>query len=215
MGRHSHHYFRHVRELTRARSHRTEWLDDDDWSLTWKKSSNRVRYQKETRRFSTEHWRRERAKSGVSAVEGRAAPSTGCLSARRPQPWYTDRHCYTRSGEGGASAGASERWGGTRGDTHYGSNVNGRPRHKSAERKVAVRWLVGCIPKPLKVDKETSSTVVEALEQSARCMLAAREAYSKARDDFVESERLRAVACRFANRWRRRAALGGPINWAK
>jgi len=85
----------------------------------------------------------------------------------------------------------------------------------SAERKVAVRWLVGCIPKPLKVDKETSSTVVEALEQSARCMLAAREAYSKARDDFVESERLRAVACRFANRWRRRAALGGPINWAK
>ena len=85
----------------------------------------------------------------------------------------------------------------------------------SAERKVAVRWLVGCIPKPLKVDKEARSTVVEALEQSARCVIAAREAYSKVRDDFVEAERLRSVACRFANRWRRRSALGGPTSWGK
>ena len=36
--------------------------------------------------------------------------------------------------------------------------------------------------------------VVEALEQSARCMIGARDAYSKARDDFVEAERLRSVA---------------------
>jgi len=31
----------------------------------------------------------------------------------------------------------------------------------------------------------------------------------------VEAERLRSVACRFANRWRRRSALGGPTGWGK
>ena len=218
---------RHVRELTRARSHRTEWLDDNDWSLTWKKSCNRVRYQKvlqlaQTKRLLLGDEAFQHGALAIRAGEVRCHCGLGpcstehwlfeCRAASAVAHRSTLLHEVRRAGRelellnGGVEHGATL----ITARTLMGDHSKG-----SAERKVALRWLVGCIPKPLKVDKDVRSTVVEALEQSARCMAAAREAYSKIRDDFVESERLRSVACRFASRWRRRAALGGPISWAK
>ena len=218
---------RHVREVTRARSHRTEWLDDNDWSLTWKKNCNRVQYQKvlqlaQTKRLllgdeAFHHGALARRAGEVKCHCGLGPCSTEhwlfeCKAASAVVHRSTLLHEVRRVGRalellnGGVEHEATL----CTARTLMGDHSKG-----SAERKVAIRWLVGCIPKPQKVDKDARSTVVEALEQSARSMLAARETYSKARDDFVEAERIRSVACKFANRWRRRAALGGPSSWAK
>lgn len=81
------------------------------------------------------------------------------------------------------------------------------------ERKVAIRWCVGCIPEPVGADKEARGLAVEALSTCARSLEAARLAFEEAHEGFLESERVRALMLKFAARWRRRVALGGPTPW--
>jgi len=104
-----------VRELTRARSHRTKWLDDDDWSLTWKRSNNSVRYQKvlqlaQTKRLLLGDEAFQHGALAIRAGEvrcqcGQGPCSTehwlfectarqglrGLATRRRPRPTWTDK----------------------------------------------------------------------------------------------------------------------------
>ena len=65
-----------------------------------------------------------------------------------------------------------------------GQHIGGTP-----ERKVAIRWCVGCIPEPVGADKEARGLAVEALSTCARSLEAARLAFEEAHEGFLESER--------------------------
>ena len=89
-----------------------------------------------------------------------------------------------------------------------GQHIGGTP-----ERKVAFRWCVGCIPGPVVADKEARGLAVDALATCARSLEAARSTFEEAHEGFLEAERIRALILKFAARWRRRVALGGPTRW--
>ena len=79
-----------------------------------------------------------------------------------------------------------------------GQHTRGTP-----ERKVAFRWCVGCIPRPVVADKEARGLAVDALATCARSLVAARATFEEAHDSFLEAERIRALILKFAARWRR------------
>ena len=56
------------------------------------------------------------------------------------------------------------------------------------ERRVAFRWLVGCIPRPLASTTEAKACAMEALRLGASGLRQARTVYGEAQELFIEAE---------------------------
>ena len=78
------------------------------------------------------------------------------------------------------------------------------------ERRVAFRWLVGCIPRPLASTAEAKACAIEALKLGAVGLRQARTIYGEAQELFIEAERARGLGVKYGRFWMARASLSGP-----
>ena len=216
---------RHVREIMRARSSRTEWLGRGDWALTWPGGGDRAHLQKTLQSAQMKRLTLGDEAAFHGAQMDRATRvCCGCNAG----PCSTDHWLFDCT----LPAAAARRFallhdvkrvgcrlqvldGGKEHDATLltAQALMGQHARGTAERKVAFRWCVGCIPRPVVTDKEARSLAVNALTTCARSLVAARAEFAEAHDNFLEAEKSRALILKLVARWRRRVALGGPTRW--
>ena len=205
----------HVRAIMRARSNRTEWLGRGDWALTWPGGSDRARLQKTLQKAQMKRLTLGDEAAFHGAQLDRAAGVTcGCKAGPcSTDHWLFDCTLPAASARRAVLLHEVKRVGYklevlNGGKEHaatlltaqalMGQHIGGTP-----ERKVAFRWCVGCIPRPVVADKEARGLAVDALATCARSLVAARATFEEAHDNFLEAERIRALILKFAARWRR------------
>ena len=213
---------RHVRVIMRARSSRTEWLGRGDWALTWPGGGDRAHLQKTLQKAQMKRLTLGDEAAFHGAQMDRATRvCCGCNAG----PCSTDHWLFDCT----LPAAAARRFAllhdvkrvGCRlqvldgGKEHAATLLTaqalmGQHARGTAERKLAFRWCVGCIPRPVESDKEARSLAVYALTTCARSLVAARATFEEAHDNFLEAEKSRALILKLVARWRRRVALGGP-----
>jgi hypothetical protein len=85
------------------------------------------------------------------------------------------------------------------------------------ERRVAFRWLVGCIPRPLASTAEAKACAVEALKLGAVGLRQARTIYCEAQELFTEAESARGLGVKYGRVWMARTSLsaGSPSRFPR
>ena len=216
---------RHVREMARAKSSRSEWLGAGDWDLRWQKVSNGAELQRVLQGAQT-----KRLLLGDEAryEGGQAVRASGVLCKCGGGPcstahWFFDctlpvavvhRGLLLRKvRETGRVLELSD------GGREHGPTVITALALQRAgalgvrERRVAFRWLVGCIPRPLVSTTEAKACAMEALRLGASGLRQARTVYGEAQELFIEAERSRGLGLKYGRVWMARSSLSGPLAW--
>ena len=87
--------------------------------------------------------------------------------------------------------------------------LRGRAEDSKATRQTAMRWLEGCIPKPVGASKGARRAASRALTASANSWRVSSAHYRETKEQLLKDEKDRARAYRFVDRLRRLVALRG------
>ena len=196
---------RHVRVIMRARPSRTEWLGRGDWALTWPGGGDRAHLQKTLQKAQMKRLTLGDEAAFHGAQMDRA---TRVCCVCNAGPCSTDHWLFDCT----LPAAAARRFAllhdvkrvGCRlqvldgGKEHAATLLTaqalmGQHARGTVERKVAFRWCVGCIPRPVVADKEARGLAVDALTTCARSLVAARATFEESHDGFLEAERIRTL----------------------
>ena len=209
---------RHVRERLQRKSTRSVWRDGNDWTLRWGRGQakqRRILQAVQTRRLLLGDVAYYEGACGARAAAVRCGCGRGACSSEH---WMFDCCLPVAKEQRSLVADAVEELGSmlaSEGKQHRPTEVTamvlrGRAGENGELRQTALRWLVGCIPKPEGAGKEARSAASRALVASADSWRTALAHYRETKEQFLKDEKDRARAYRLVDRLRLLVALRGP-----